>query len=103
MVQNANGKWTVTGSVLHPVEGFELLNYQGMDWFKGVSSVADMMAPSTSFSKWVQSLINDGDISVETVPAWTYYFESLVEDDDLAIAYALGKKVPYPFSDKKNN
>ncbi len=95
MLQNANGKWSVTGSVLDPVEGFELLNYQGMDWFKGVSSVADIMAPSTSYSKWVQKLIDDGDISVSSVPAWTYYFESLLDDDDLAIAYALGKKVPY--------
>ena len=95
MVQNANGKWTVTGSVVNPTDGFELLNYQGMDWFKGVSSVADMMAPSTSFSKWVQDLIDGGDISVETVPAWTYYYECLVDDDNLAIAYALGKKVPY--------
>ncbi len=95
MVQNANGKWTVTGSVVNPTDGFELLNYQGMDWFKGVSSVADMMAPSTSFSKWVQALIDGGDISVETVPAWTYYYECLVDNDDLAIAYALGKKVPY--------
>lgn len=95
MVQNANGKWTVTGSVVNPTDGFELLNYQGMDWFKGVSSVADMMAASTSFSKWVQALIDGGDISVDTVPAWTYYFECLVDDDNLAIAYALGKKVPY--------
>ena len=95
MVQNANGKWTVTGKVLNPTDGFELLNYQGMDWFKGVSSLADMMAPSTQYSKWVQTLIDGGDISVQTVPAWTYYFESLVDDDDLAIAYALGKKVPY--------
>ncbi len=95
MVQNANGKWTVTGSVMNPTDGFELLNYQGMDWFKGVGSVADMMAPSTQFSKWVQGFIDDGSISVETVPAWTYYFESLVDNDDLAIAYALGKKVPY--------
>ena len=95
MVQNANGKWTVTGSVVNPTDGFELLNYQGMDWFKGVSSVADMMAASTSFSKWVQALIDDGSISVQTVPAWTYYFECLVDDDNLAIAYALGKKVPY--------
>ena len=95
MVQNANGKWTVTGSVINPIDGFELLNYQGMDWFKGVSSVEDMMAPSTSFSKWVQELISGGSISVETVPAWTYYFECLVDDDNLAIAYALGKKVPY--------
>ena len=95
MVHNANGRWTVTGSVVNPTDGFELLNYQGMDWFKGVSSVADMMAPSTSFSKWVQALIDGGDISVSTVPAWTYYFECLVDDDNLAIAYALGKKVPY--------
>ena len=95
MVQNSNGRWTVTGSVVNPTDGFELLNYQGMDWFKGVSSVADMMAPSTSFSKWVQALIDGGDISVSTVPAWTYYFECLVDDDNLAIAYALGKKVPY--------
>jgi len=95
MVQNANGKWTVTGKVLNPTDGFELLNYQGMDWFKGVASLSDMMAPSTSFSKWVQTLIDDGDISIQTAPAWTYYFESLVDDDDLAIAYALGKKVPY--------
>jgi len=95
MVQNANGSWTVTGCVVNPTDGFELLNYQGMDWFKGVSSVSDMMAPSTSFSKWVQALIDGGDISVETVPAWTYYYETLIDDDDLAIAYALGKKVPY--------
>ena len=66
-----------------------------MDWFKGVSSVSDMMAPSTSFSKWVQELVDGGDISVETVPAWTYYFECLIDDDDLVVAYALGKKVPY--------
>ena len=95
MVQNANGKWTVTGKVLNPTDGFELLTYEGMDWFKGVSSVADLMAPSASFSKWVQALVDDGDISVTTVPAWTQYYESLVDDDDLAIAYALGKKVPY--------
>ena len=95
MVQNANGKWTVTGSVVNPTDGFELLSYQDMCWFKGVSSVSDMMAPVTSFSKWVQTLIDDGNISIETAPAWTQYFECLVDDDDLAIAYALGKKVPY--------
>lgn len=95
MKQGSNGKWTVTGSVVNPVDGFELLNYQGMDWFKGVSSVADMMKPSTAQSKWVKALVDDGSISAETFPAWTYYFESLVDDDDLAIAYALGKKVPY--------
>lgn len=94
-MKQVNGSWQVSGSVLNPVDGYELLNYQGMDWFKGVSSVDDMMAPSTSFSKWVQQLIDDGDISVETVPAWTYFFECLLDDDDLAVAYALGKKVPY--------
>lgn len=95
MVQNANGKWTVSGDVVNPTDGFELLNYQGMDWFKGVSSVDDLMAPSTAYSKWVQELIDGGDISIQSAPAWTYYFECLVDDDDLAIAYALGKKVPY--------
>ena len=95
MTQGSNGKWTVTGSVVNPVDGFELLNYQGMDWFKGVSSVADMMAPGTAQSKWVKALVDGGSISAGTFPAWTYYYESLVDDDDLAIAYALGKKVPY--------
>lgn len=90
-----NGKWIVTGDVLNPVEGFELLNYQGMDWFQGVGSVDDMMAMKTDKSSWVQKLVDKGTISVDTFPAWTYYFESLVDDDQLAIDYALGKKVPY--------
>lgn len=94
-MKQVNGKWVVTGDVMNPTDGFELLNYQDMDWFKGVSSVAEMMAPVTTFSKWVQQLINKGSISVETVPAWTYYFECLLDDDDLAAAYASGKKVPY--------
>lgn len=90
-----NGKWNVTGDVLNPVEGFELLNYQGMDWFQGVGSVGDMMAMKTDKSSWVQKLVDGGTISADTFPAWTYYFESLVDDDQLAIDYALGKKVPY--------
>ncbi len=90
-----NGKWNVTGDVLNPVEGFELLNYQGMDWFQGVGSVQDMMAMKTDKSSWVQKLVDNGTISADTFPAWTYYFESLVDDDQLAIDYALGKKVPY--------
>lgn len=94
-MRQVNGKWVVTGDVMNPTDGFELLNYQGMDWFKGVSSVAEMMAPTTSFSKWVQQLIDKGNISIETAPAWTYYFECLLDDDNLAIAYAEGKKVPY--------
>lgn len=97
MVQNANGKWTVTGDVLNPVDGFELLDYQDMCWFKGVSDVEDMMEtiPIDNSSKWVKELMERGSISAETVPAWTKYFECLIDDDNLAIAYTLGKKVPY--------
>ncbi len=93
------GKWVVEGDVLNPVEGFELLVYQGFCWWRGVSSVADMMAPSTMISSWVQKLINSGDVSGDTFPAWTYYFECMVDNDQLAIDYALGKKVPYQLYD----
>ena len=94
-----NGKWVVEGDVLNPVEGFELLVYQGMCWWRGVGSVADMMAPSTMKSSWVQKLIDKGEISGETFPAWTYYFECMVDNDRLSIDYALGKKVPYQLYD----
>lgn len=94
-----NGKWVVEGDVLNPVEGFELLVYQGMCWWRGVGSVADMMAPSTMKSSWVQKLIDKGEISGETFPAWTYYFECMIDNDQLAIDYALGKKVPYQLYD----
>ena len=50
-------------------------------------------------SSWVQKLIDKGEISGETFPAWTYYFECMVDNDDLAIAYAMGKKVPYQLLD----
>lgn len=93
------GKWVIEGDVLNPVEGFELLVYQGMCWWRGVSSVEDMMAPSKMKSSWVQKLIDKGEISGETFPAWTYYFESMVDNDQLAIDYALGKKVPYQLYD----
>ena len=93
------GKWVVEGDVLNPVEGFELLVYQGLCWWRGVSSVADMMAPSTMKSSWVQKLIDKGSISGDTFPAWTYYFECMVDNDQLAIDYALGKKVPYQLYD----
>ena len=93
------GKWVVEGDVLNPVEGFELLVYQGFCWWRGVSSVADMMAPSTMKSSWVQKLIDKGEISGDTFPAWTYYFECMVDNDQLAIDYALGKKVPYQLYD----
>lgn len=94
-----NGKWVVEGDVLNPVEGFELLVYQGMCWWRGVTSVAEMMAPSTMKSSWVQKLIDKGEVSGDTYPAWTYYFECMVDNDQLAIDYALGKKVPYQLYD----
>ena len=94
-----NGKWVVEGDVLNPVEGFELLVYQGMCWWRGVTSVAEMMAPSTMKSSWVQKLIDKGEVSGDTFPAWTYYFECMVDNDQLAIDYALGKKVPYQLYD----
>lgn len=94
-MKQVNGKWVIEGDVMNPTDGFELLQYQGMDWFKGVATVEDMMAPTATFSKWVQSLIDKGSISIETAPAWTNYFECLLDDDNLAIAYAEGKKVPY--------
>ena len=94
-----NGKWTIEGDVLNPVEGFELLVYVGMCWWRGVTSVAEMMAPSKEISSWVQKLIDNGKVSGTTFPAWTYYFECMVDNDQLAIDYALGKKVPYQLYD----
>ena len=94
-MKQINGKWVVEGDVLNPVTGFELLNYQGMDWFKGVSSIDDMMAPSTYISSWVKKLVDKGEISGDAFPAWTFYFECMVDNDQLAIDFALGKKVPY--------
>lgn len=94
-----NGKWTIEGDVLNPVEGFELLVYQDMCWWRGVSSVEDMMKPGTMKSSWVQKLIDKGEISGDMFPAWTYHFECMVDNDQLAIAYALGKKVPYQLYD----
>lgn len=85
--------WVVSGDVLNPVEGFELLEYQGLCWWQGISSVSDMMQLSSSKSKWVMKLLGTDD-SV-TAPIWTKYFECMVDDDDLALAYAQGKKVPY--------
>lgn len=93
------GKWVIEGDVLNPVEGVEYLIYQDMCWCRGVSSVADIMAPSSMKSSWVQKLIDKGEISGSTFPAWTYYFESLIDNDQLAIDYAMGRKVPYQLFD----
>lgn len=94
-----NGNWEIVDDVLNPVEGFELLMYQDMCWWRGVASVEDLMAASEMTSKWVQSLIDDGVVSGSTFPAWTYYFEPMVDNDQLAIDYAMGRKVPYQLLD----
>lgn len=90
-MKQVNGTWVVTGDVLNPVSGYELLQYAGMDWWQGVGSVDDMMAPTTSMSSWVRKL----GLAATTYPAWTYYFECMIDDDQLQEDLALGKKVPY--------
>ena len=90
-MRQVNGKWVVTGDVLNPVSGYELLQYAGMDWWKGVVNVNDMMRPTTQMSSWVRKL----GLSATTYPAWTYYFECMIDDDQLQEDLALGKKVPY--------
>ena len=88
--------WKVQGDVLNPVDGYELLNYQGFCWWRGVDSLDEMMRTGTGFiSSWVQKLIDKGQVTADVVPQWTYYFECMVDNDDLAIAYASGKKVPF--------
>jgi len=89
------GKWTITGDVLNPVDGYELLAYTGMDWFMGVSSIDDMMAPVSDSAAWVQKLVASGDVSATTFPAWTQYFECMIDNDQLQIDLAMGRKVPY--------
>ncbi len=94
-MRQVNGKWTVTGDVLNPVTGFELLSYQGFCWWKGVSGIDEMMKPEADKSKWVQKLVDSGDVSADTFPKWTQYFECMVDDDQLQIDLAYGRKVPY--------
>lgn len=94
-MQQVNGRWVITGDVLNPVDGFELLAYQGMCWWQGVASVSDMMAATTNTSSWVQKLVESGDVSAETFPAWTQFFECMIDDDQLQIDLAYGRKVPY--------
>ena len=90
-MKQENGKWKITGDVLNPVSGFELITYDGMDWFMGVSSIDDMMAPVTTQSSWVSKL----KLGQPTYPAWTQYFECMVDDDQLQEDLAMGRKVPY--------
>ena len=64
-MKQVNGKWVVTGDVLNPVSGYELLQYAGMDWFQGVTTVDDMMKPIAQKSSWVNKL----GLAAETYPA----------------------------------
>lgn len=90
-MRQINGNWVITGDVLNPVSGYELLQYAGMDWWKGVANINDMMKPSTQMSSWVRKL----GLAATEYPAWTYYFECMIDDDQLQEDLALGKKVPY--------
>ena len=90
-MKQVGGKWVVTGDVLNPVSGYELLQYAGMDWWQGVGSVEEMMKPTTQMSSWVRKL----GLAATEYPAWTYYFECMIDDDQLQEDLALGKKVPF--------
>ncbi|MEZ3465310.1 hypothetical protein [Muribaculum intestinale] len=94
MVQ-INGKWVITGDVVNPVTGFELLNYTGLCWWMGIASVDDMMKMETGTSSWVKKLVDKGLVSNTSYPVWTQFFECMIEDDQLAIDFAMGRKVPY--------
>lgn len=74
-----DGSWKITGDVVNPVENYELLKYDSLDWFQGVNDIDDMVAPDVNGS-----------------PVWLQYFESRYPDDDnLNKLYEEGKKVPY--------
>lgn len=90
-MKQTGGKWQITGKVLNPVSGYELLSYDGLDWWQGVGSIADMMEPTTAESSWVTKL----QLGQPTYPMWTRYFECMIDDDQLQIDLAMGRKVPY--------
>ena len=94
-MKKENGKWVISGDVLNPVCGFELLQYNQMDWFQGVASIDDMMEATTSEASWVTKLKNSGKLTATSFPKWTLYFECMIDDDQLQVDLALGKKVPY--------
>lgn len=94
-MKQVNGKWVITGDVVNPVTGFELLNYTGLCWWKGIATVADMMKMESGTSSWVKKLVDSGLVSNTTYPVWTQFFECMIEDDQLAIDFAMGHKVPY--------
>ena len=90
-MKQVNGKWQITGKVLNPVSGYELLSYDGLDWWQGVGSIADMMEPTTAEASWVTKL----KLGQPTYPMWTRYFECMIDDDQLQEDLAMGRKVPY--------
>lgn len=74
-----NGAWSITGDVVNPVENYELLKYDALDWMQGVNSVEDMLT-----------------LDADGTPIWLQYYESRYPDDDnLNALYEAGKKVPY--------
>ena len=90
-MKQVNGKWVIEGDVLNPVSGYELITYDAMDWFMGVGSIDDMMAPVETQSSWVSKL----SLGQQTYPAWTQYFECMIDNDQLQEDLAMGRKVPY--------
>lgn len=75
----SGGRWRITGDVVNPVENYELRAYNALDWFQGVKTVDDMLAPDDKGK-----------------PIWLTYFESRYPDNDaLNEAYEDGRKVPY--------
>ena len=73
-------KWSITGRVVNPVECYELLKYDYLDWMQGCNSVDDLMVVDESTG----------------APIWMSYYESRYpDDDDLNALYEEGKKVPY--------
>lgn len=90
-MKQVNGKWQITGKVLNPVSGYELLTYDAMNWWQGVGSIDDMMKPTTAEASWVTKL----KLGQDTYPMWTRYFECMIDDDQLQIDLAMGRKVPY--------
>lgn len=88
---NANGTTTIQGTVLNPVTGYELLYYNEIDWWQGIATIDDMMKMSTRLSSWVQKIAP----GLTEAPAWTYFFECMIDDDQLQSDLAYGKKVPY--------
>lgn len=89
-MKQVDGKWQITGKVLNPVSGYELLTYDAMNWWQGVGSIDDMMEPTTAESSWVTKL----KLGQPTYPMWTRYFECMIDDDQLQIDLAMGRKVP---------